>query len=178
MTAFRTHTGLYQFIRMPFGLTNAPATFQRLMDEVVRGLKWECVLVYMDNILVYSNTFDKHLNHLTELFIGLREANLKLCAAKCTFCRSKTLYLGHVLTADGRILMNPQKVAAMAQLKVPKTIKELQRFLGLTGYYRHFIHRYAELAAPWADQVKRPRLEMDPAAFEKVKAEMLSEIVL
>ena len=110
---------------MPFGLTNAPATFQRLLDEVVRGLKWECVLVHMYDILVYSNTRDDQLNHLTELFKRLHKANLKLCAAKCTFCQSETPYLGHALTADGRILMNPQMVAAMAQFKVPKTIKEL-----------------------------------------------------
>ena len=125
------------------------------MDEVVRGLNWECMLVYMDDIFVYSKTFEDHLGHLDALFARLRDANLKLRAAKCNVCQDETPYLGHIITADGCIKMDPKKVESMRQFELPKTLKELQRFLGLTGYYRHFIEKYADLAAPLTDIMKR-----------------------
>lgn len=153
-TAFITHKGLYEFNVMPFGLTNAPATFQRLMDIVLAGLKWQCCLVYIDDIVIYSPTFDKHLEDLGKVFSALREANLKLKVSKCCFCRKEMKYLGHIVTQDG-IKPDPALVNAVMQFPRPKSIKDVQSFLGLTGYYRRFISNYAKIAEPLLKQLRQ-----------------------
>ncbi len=147
LTAFVTHKGLFECTVMPFGLTNAPATFQRLMDIVLAGLKWQCCLVYLDDIIIYSSTFEQHLQDLQKVFAALTDANLTLKASKCKFCRREMAYLGHIITADG-IKPDPGLTDTVAQFPVPTTIKEVQAFLGLTGYYRRFIQNYAKIAEP------------------------------
>ncbi|CAF4349344.1 unnamed protein product, partial [Rotaria magnacalcarata] len=96
-----THAGLYHFTVMPFGLTNAPATFQRLMDLVLGGLKWSCALVYLDDIIVYSPTFSSHLQHLESVLQQIQESGLTLHLSKCQFCKTKLRYLGHVVSQTG-----------------------------------------------------------------------------
>ncbi|CAF1673354.1 unnamed protein product, partial [Adineta ricciae] len=137
-TAFVTHKGLYEFNVMPFGLTNAPATFQRLMDVVLAGLKWQCCLVYIDDVVIYSPTFEQHLVDLEKVFQALKEANLTLKASKCQFCRQEMHYLGHVVTSKG-IKPDPNLIKSVIEFPQPKKIKDIQSFLGLTGYYRRFI---------------------------------------
>lgn len=147
LTAFITHRGLYECTVMPFGLTNAPATFQRLMDIVLAGLKWQCCLVYLDDIIVYSPTFEQHLADLTKVFIALAEANLTLKASKCNFCQKEVKYLGHIITPEG-IKPDPALIETVIKFEEPKKVKDVQAFLGLTGYYRRFIHNYAKIAEP------------------------------
>ncbi|CAF1048251.1 unnamed protein product [Didymodactylos carnosus] len=133
-TAFITHKGLYEFNVMPYGLTNATATFQRLMDIVLAGLKWQSCLVYIDDIVIYSPTFEQHLIDLKNVFQALREANLTLKASKCCFCRREMKYLGHIITQDG-IKPDPTLTKAVSDFPQPKSIKDVQSFLGLSGYY-------------------------------------------
>jgi hypothetical protein len=153
-TAFITHKGLYEFNVMPYGLTNAPATFQRLMDIVLAGLKWQSCLVYIDDVVIYSPTFEQHLSDLKNVFQALREANLTLKASKCCFCRKEMKYLGHVITQDG-IKPDPTLTKAVSNFPQPKTIKDVQSFLGLSGYYRRFIKNYAKIAEPLIKQLRQ-----------------------
>ncbi|CAF5042976.1 unnamed protein product, partial [Rotaria magnacalcarata] len=146
-TAFVTHAGLYHFTVMPFGLTNAPATFQRLMDLVLGGLKWSCALVYLDDIIVYSPTFSSHLQHLESVLQQIQENGLTLHLSKCQFCKTKLRYLGHVVSQTG-IEPDPEKIRAVRDYLVPTRLKEVRTFLGLTSYYRRFIKNYAAIAEP------------------------------
>lgn len=147
LTAFVTHRGLFECTVMPFGLTNAPATFQRLMDIVLAGLKWQCCLVYLDDIIVFSATFKQHLEDLRKVFTALSDANLTLKTSKCNFCRSELKYLGHLVTSEG-IKPDPALVETIIKFNQPTSIKEVQSFLGLTGYYRRFIKNYARISEP------------------------------
>ena len=150
-TAFSTPQGLYEFRVMPFGLTNAPSVFQRLIQQVLMGLNPDSgpsfVTAYIDDILVFSDTLDDHLNHLRLVLERLKEVNLKLKPTKCRFARKEVEYLGHVLTPDG-LKPNPTLVSAVREFPVPTCLKELRRFLGLASYYRRFIPRFASIAQP------------------------------
>ncbi|CAF5226078.1 unnamed protein product, partial [Rotaria magnacalcarata] len=132
---------------MPFGLTNAPATFQRLMDLVLGGLKWSCALVYLDDIIVYSPTFSSHLQHLESVLQQIQESGLTLHLSKCQFCKTKLRYLGHVVSQAG-IEPDPEKIRAVRDYPVPTRLKEVRTFLSLTSYYRRFIKNYATIAEP------------------------------
>ena len=153
MTAFISHKGLYEFNVMPYGLMNAPATFQRLMDIVLAGLKWQCCLVYIDDVIIYSHTFDQHIKDLTAVFEALRNANLTLKVSKCHFCRNEIKYLGHIITRNG-IKPDPELVSAVKEFPRPQKTKDVQAFLGLTGYYRRFIQNYAKIAKPLLKQIR------------------------
>ena len=146
-TAFSTTRGHYEFNVMPFGLTNAPATFQQLMECVLAGLTGEQCLIYLDDIIVFSNTFDEHLKRLTNVFLALRNAGLKLKPAKCYFAQSKVYYLGHVVSAAG-IAPDPAKITAVMSYPVPTNTKQLKQFLGLTNYYHRFVLSYSRIAEP------------------------------
>ena len=146
-TAFITHAGLYEFITMPFGLCNAPSTFQRLMECVLRGLTWQIALIYLDDVLVYSRTFEEHLKHLRLVFDRFREAGLKLKPTKCNFGQSRVNYLGHVITPDG-LQPDPSKIKAVQEYPVPRTVKDIRAFMGLANYYRKFVKNFAKMASP------------------------------
>ena len=146
-TAFSTREGHFEFNVMPFGLTNAPATFQRLMECVLAGLTYEQCLIYLDDIVVFSVTFDQHLERLKMVFHHLAEAGLKLKPSKCHFAKSEIRYLGHIVLRQG-IQADPDKTSAMISFPVPSDIKELRQFLGLTNYYRRFIKGYSSIAEP------------------------------
>ncbi|KAL5496553.1 hypothetical protein EMCRGX_G012859 [Ephydatia muelleri] len=146
-TAFTTPEGLYQFKVMPFGLCNAPATFQRLMDRVLSGLKWSSCLVYFDDIIVVGTTFQEHLHHLTSVFTRLRGAGLKLKPKKCTLCRQQVTFLGHIVSTDG-VATDPSKTEAVSKWPIPQNRKEVQQFLGLANYYRRFVKDFALISKP------------------------------
>ena len=145
-TAFATSQGLYEFRVMPFGLANAPATFERLMESVLRGLQWEC-LVYMDDIIVAGTSVNQCLERLDHVFEWLHAAGLKLKPSKCTFFRKIVKFLGHVVTADG-VHTDPEKIQHVKEWPAPKTIKEVRSFLGLCSYYRKCIAGFAQIARP------------------------------
>lgn len=146
-TAFSTPKGQYHFKVLPFGLCNAPSTFQRLMDQVLRGLQGKTCLVYLDDIIIYSESFDEHLNHLREVLDRLKHANLKLKPKKCYICRRRVRYLGHVVTKLG-VEPDPDNVSKILNFTVPGDIEGVKSFLGLTGYYRKFIKGYADVTQP------------------------------
>ena len=139
-TAFITTNGLYEFNVLPFGLTNAPATFQRYMDKVLAGLKWQCLLVYLDDVCVYSKSFDEHLVELEKTFLRMSEYNLKLKQNKCKFFHQEFLYLGHVVSPDG-LRTNPLKISAVRDMVAPANTSQLRSFLGLCSYYRRFMRK-------------------------------------
>ena len=150
-TAFVTHRGLYEFCVMPFGIKNAPSVFQRLMQNLLLGLKkdteQEFVDAYLDDIIVFSRTFSDHLIHLQRVFECLKEAGLKLNPRKCRFCCSEVEYLGYLVTPSG-FKPNIRNIEAVINFPIPTTLKELRKFLGLTSHYRRFVKGYSSLAQP------------------------------
>ena len=184
-TDFITHKGLYEFKVMPYGLTNAPATFQRLMDIVLAGLKWQCCLVYIDDVIIYSPSFEQHLKELKKVFEALHAANLTLKASKCHFCRRETKYLGHIITPKG-VKPDPTLVKSVIDFPLPTRIKDVQSFLGLTGYYRRFIKNYARIAEPLIKQLRHSstgnhHLQWSPeytTAFESLKEKLTTAPIM
>ncbi|GBG74533.1 hypothetical protein CBR_g18943 [Chara braunii] len=134
-TAFQTRYWHYEFIVMPFGLTNVPATFQRCMNDLFRPWLDKFVVVYLDDILVFSKTLQERQGHLRQVLEKLREANFKINAKKCEWAKTQVLYLGHVLDGDG-IKPEDSKIAAIRDWPAPRTLTELRSFLGLANYYR------------------------------------------
>ncbi|GAU21767.1 hypothetical protein TSUD_328920 [Trifolium subterraneum] len=146
-TAFRTHDGHYEYRVMPFGLCNAPATFQATMNDVFRPLLRRTVIVFFDDILVYSDTEDSHVEHLACVFQLLAQNQFFLKPQKCAFAKHQIDYLGH-LVSNGTVAPDPNKIRAIMDWPVPTTIKGLRGFLGLAGYYRKFFRNYAAIASP------------------------------
>ncbi|XP_029920671.1 uncharacterized protein LOC115368614 [Myripristis murdjan] len=146
-TAFTTPLGLFEFERMPFGLCNAPATFQRLMQQCLNGQLSESVLVYLDDIIIYSPDFSSHLQHLDEVFHRLWRHGLKLRLDKCKLLQPEVKFLGHVVDQKG-VKPDPDKISAVLDCPIPTTIKQVRAFLGLAGYYRRFVSGFAKIARP------------------------------
>ena len=146
-TAFITKYGLFEYRKMPFGLCNAPSSFQRCMELVLKGLQWKTLLIYLDDVIIYTATMDSHLEQLDVVLTRLQEAGLKLKPSKCDLIKSSVLYLGHVVSKDG-LQPNPKIVESVLEWKVPTNVKETQQFLGLCNYYRRFIKNFSKIAAP------------------------------
>jgi hypothetical protein len=146
-TAFKTKFGLYEWLVMPFGLINAPSTFIKLMNEVLRTFIGKFIVVYFDNILIYSKSMEEHLNHLRAVFNDLRDACLFGNLEKCTFCTDRVFFLGYVVTPQ-EIEVDQAKVEAIQGWPVPKTITQVRSFLGLAGFYYRFLKDFSTIAAP------------------------------
>lgn len=156
-TAFKTHVGLFEYKVLCFGLTNAPSVFQAIMNKVFSkypNVLNKFVLVYMDDILIYSQTKEEHLRHLKTVFDILREEQLSVKLKKCQFFKSEVKFLGHVISANG-VKPDPDKVSAVELWPLPKTQTELKGFLGLTNYFRRFIKAYSHIAAPLVNLTRK-----------------------
>ncbi|XP_071905688.1 uncharacterized protein [Coffea arabica] len=153
-TAFNSRYGHFEFAVMPFGLTNAPAAFMDLMHRVFKPYLDRFVVVFIDDILVYSKTREEHEQHLTLVLLTLRDHRLYAKFSKCEFWLEKISFLGHVISKEG-ITVDPAKVEAVAEWKRPENPTEIRSFLGLAGYYRRFIKDFSKLAGPLTDLTKK-----------------------
>lgn len=180
-TAFSTPYGHYQFKRMSFGLKNAPATFQRLMDNVLSGLQGNELFVYMDDIVIYARSLREHEIKFERLMQRLRAANLKLQPDKCEFLRHEVMYLGHIIGSDG-VRPDPAKVKAVMNFPIPKNPKNIKQFLGIAGYYRRFIPNFSKIAKPLTDLLKKDRkfewTVKQTEAFDILRNSLCSEPIL
>ena len=146
-TAFRTRYGHYEFLVMSFGLTNAPAAFMDLMNRVFEAFLDKFVIVFIDDILIYSKTQEDHEQHLRMVLAKLREKQLYAKFSKCEFWLDKVIFLGHVISKEG-VMVDPAKIQAVKDWNRPKTVTEIRSFLGLAGYYRKFVEGFSKLAMP------------------------------
>ena len=185
-TAFTTPFGLYHFERMPFGLCNAPATFQRLMQRCLGSQVYDHLLIYLDDVIVYSPDFPTHLQHLEQVFTRLQEHGLKLQPRKCHLFQKQVVYLGHVVSSQG-VATDPDKTAIVRDWAAPTTVKQVRSFLGFAGYYRRFIPAFSKVAAPLHQllqgQANRPSAPIQwtadcQVAFDNLKQALLSAPIL
>lgn len=180
-TAFRTPHGHYEYLVMPFGLCNAPATFQRLMNDIFRDLLDKCVVVYLDDILVYSRTEEEHHEHLRQVLNLLRQHKLYGKLSKCEFDRDAVEYLGHIVGRSG-VQVDPRKVKAVKEWPPPRDKHEVLQFLGLANYYRRFVENYASIAAPLTDLTRKvvpfKWESRHQEAFETIKQKLTTSPVL
>lgn len=172
--------GLFQFTRMPFGLHNAPATWQRLIDQVL-GPDLPKVFTYLDDVVVLSETFEEHLTLLEEVFRRLRAANLTVSWEKCHFCRPQLKYLGYVVDGNG-LHVDPDKVKAMMLLPPPKSVKDVRGIIGTFSWYRRFIPEFSSLLSPITALLRKGRTFLwtseCEASFRKIKECLVKAPVL
>eukprot|EP00253_Pinus_taeda_P017334 PITA_17334 len=155
-TAFRTRYGHYEFVVLPFGLTNAPATFMCLMNSIFHPYLDRFVLIFIDDILIYSRKIEEHHEHLRMVLQTLREHQLYAKFSKCDFFKEEIQYLGHVITKDG-IDVDPEKIKAIMDWPVPKDVADVRYFMGLAGYYRRFVEGFSKVAFPITSLQKKGR---------------------
>lgn len=153
-TAFTTPFGLFEYNRMPFGLGGAPGTFQRIIQTIFRDELLETLIVYLDDIIVFSQDISTPLQRLEMVFQKLREHGLKIEAKKCQFFRTQVTYLGHVVSADG-VATDPVKTEVVTNWPKPTTLKDLRSFLGFPSYYRRFVPHFTQLARPLHELVTK-----------------------
>ena len=153
-TTFKTKYGLYEWLVIPFRLTNAPSTFMRLMNHVMRPFIGKFVVVYFDDILVYSRNLDEHVDQLRQVLQVLRKERLFANIKKCDFCKDELVFLGFVVSATG-IKVDQAKVQAIKEWPVPTSITQVRSFHGLASFYRRFVKDFSTIAAPLNEVVKK-----------------------
>lgn len=152
-TAFGTQLGLYEYLVMPFGLANAPAHFQSFINHIYRDIIGVYVVVYLDDFLIFSNTVDEHVQHVTEVLTRLKKHRLFAKLSKCAFHTDTVEFLGYIIKPSG-IEMDPEKVHTVREWPMPESIHDIQRFLGFANFYRRFIAHFARIAKPLTSLVK------------------------
>lgn len=153
-TGFQTHHGHFEYKVMPYGLTGAPTTFQAVMNHVLAPLLIKCVVVFIDDILIYSKSYSEHIKHIHQVFQLLQDSQFKVKLSKCSFAQQHLYYLGHVLSPNG-VSTDPSKLTTVANWPSPTNIKELRGFLGLAGYYRRFVKDFGMIARPLNNLLKK-----------------------
>ena len=179
-TTMRTRYGAYEYLVMPFGLCNAASTFMALMDKVFGQVLDEFVIVYIDDILIFSETLEEHAQHMRKVLSLLREHKLYGKMSKCEFCLKEIHFLGHVV-GEGVIKMDPEKVRAVLDWKRPQNVHEVRSFLGLANFYRRFIDHFAEVARPLTNLTRKGGWLWTPEcdeAFAELKRRITSGPVL
>ncbi|MCA9766889.1 MAG: hypothetical protein KC455_10785, partial [Carnobacterium sp.] len=186
-TAFACKEGIYEFLRMPFGLVNAPATFQRIMDQTLAKELWKFVVVYLDDVIIFSKTVEEHREHLAVVKKKLEEIGMIWNKEKCETFKNEIKILGHIVSASG-LKPNPDRVRAIRDFKMPGTKKEMMSFLGLVGYCRKFIKNLSQLSKPLYESIKgnpdtyefRKRIEATEVmeAMRMVKASIAEDALL
>ncbi|XP_044718021.1 reverse transcriptase (RNA-dependent DNA polymerase) domain-containing protein [Hirsutella rhossiliensis] len=182
-TAFRTRYGLYEWLVTPFGLTGAPATFQRYINHTLRDFLDEFCSAYIDDILIYSSgSLADHRNKVKQVLARLRNAGLQIDIDKCDFEAKSVKYLGFIVEAGKGIRVDPEKVQAIQQWQQPRSVKGVRSFLGFANYYRQFIPRFSNIAAPLTALTKKDAVFMwskeCEAAFEEMKSLLTSAPIL
>ena len=189
-TAFRVPWGLYEFTRMPQGLMNSPSTFERIMELIFGDMNLSELVLYLDDLLVFSRDMPEHLDRLEKVFQRLHQHGLKLNGKKCSLFRQEVAYLGHVVSKEG-VAVDPEKIARIRDWPIPTTQSELRSFLGLASYYRRYVSQFAKVAAPLhaltgkgvaAKRYKPARLSdwsnEAQSAFESLKAALCDAPIL
>ncbi|GJY98756.1 putative nucleotidyltransferase, ribonuclease H [Tanacetum coccineum] len=179
-TAFKTREGLYEWLVMPFGLSNAPSTFMRVMNQLFRPFIGKFVVVYFDDILIYSASFNEHVTHVRQVLTLLRKDSFYAATKKCVFMTPKVLFLGYVVSGDG-IQVDESKVAVVQEWPTPTTITEVQSFHGLASFYRRFIPNFSSIMAPLTDCMKGKSFvwtEEAELAFQVVKEKLTTAPIL
>ncbi|XP_061349872.1 uncharacterized protein LOC133295092 [Gastrolobium bilobum] len=179
-TTFRTHYGHFEFVVMPFGLSNAHSTFQSTMNAIFSEFLKKFVVIFFEDILVYSFSPEIHVDHLTAVFSTMRSHSLFAKLEKCAFAQSEIPYLGHVISGQG-VTPDPDKIKAIVEWPVPTTSTQVRAFLGISGYYRKFIKKYATMVAPLTDLLSKTGFiwsELANQAFETLKQLLVSTPIL
>ena len=180
-TAFKTKHGLYEWLVMPFGLTNAPSTFIRLLNHVLRPFISKFVVVYFDDILIYSRSTEEHVSHLRQVFIVLRREKLYANIDKCHFCTDHVVFLGFVVSAGG-VQVDKEKVKAIQEWPTPTNAAQVRSFHGLAGFYRRFVKDFSSIAAPLTEVIKKyvgfKWGQSQEEAFQSIKAKLTNPPLL
>ena len=179
-TAFRTYFGYFEYLVMPFGLTNAPATFQSLMNDIFASWMRKIMLVFFDDILIYSKSKEDHLRHIKIILDILRKQKLFAKQSKCVFAAEQVEYLGHVISAQG-VATDPQKISAVKDWPIPLNITQQRASLGLVGYYRRFIRDFGLICRPLHDLLRKDSFiwtDIQTKAFHQLKHSLITAPVL
>ncbi|WVZ69420.1 LOW QUALITY PROTEIN: hypothetical protein U9M48_018208 [Paspalum notatum var. saurae] len=180
-TAFQTHHGHYEYSVMPYGVTGGPATFQHEMNTVLAPFLRKFAVVFIDDVLIYSKTWDSHLNHLQQVFSALHQHQFKVKLSKCAFAKQEISYLGYVVSYKG-VSTDPKKIDTVLHWPVPTSVKELKSFLGLAGYYRKFVKNFGLISKPLNNLLKKGELYVwtvyHEEAFQTLKEALTSAPVL
>jgi transposase InsO family protein len=180
-TAFTTTFGLWEYQVMPFGLTNAPATFQELINDTLKEFLGDFVVAYLDDILIYSDTLEQHIDHVRKVMKALQARDLPLKLSKCEFHKQRVAFLGYIISKQG-LEPDPKKIEAIAEWPEPRNVKDVQSFLGLANYYRRFIKGFSEVAAPLTALTKKDTWfefgEKCREAFKELKQRLTTSPIL
>ncbi|MBN2235990.1 MAG: hypothetical protein JW729_00435, partial [Bacteroidales bacterium] len=170
-TAFSVNGAKYEFNRLAFGLKNSPSVFQRAVDDVLRAFVGIFIFIYMDDVIIFSESKEQHMKHIELVITALTEANMKISSDKCKFFENEVEFLGHIVL-NGKISVDPKKIETIKNFVIPKTVKQLRSFLGLSGYYRKFIRGYAEIVKPLTIQLKGDNARVNAKHSKNVKIDL------
>lgn len=179
-TAFKTREGLFEWLVMPFGLSNAPSTFMRIMNQALRPLIGKFVVVYFDDILVFSKSLETHIDHLRQVLAILRQEKFFVASQKCEWAAEQFLFLGYVVSSKG-LSMDTGKVEAIRAWPIPTSISAIRSFHGLASFYRRFVHHFSSIMAPLTECMKGTHFVWTTAAaeaFEQIKVKLTTAPVL